>query len=59
MEAKEATYVIRAGVVVHLNGIPLEVLADTPVFTNPANIPLLAQSGAAAPDTASGESGKQ
>lgn len=53
MTQKEPTYVIRAGTVVYLNGIPLEVLADAPVFTHLDNIPLLAQSGAAAPPTAS------
>ncbi len=37
----ETTYTIKAGTVVHVNGIPVEVVADTPALTNSANIQLL------------------
>ena len=41
MDNKEATYMIKAGTVVTINGIPLEVLRDTPAFTSLATIPLI------------------
>ena len=37
----EATYTIKAGTIVHIHGIPLEVLADVAAFTAPENIALI------------------
>jgi hypothetical protein len=41
MTQTEATYTIKAGTVVKINGIPVEVLVDTPAYTHPGNIPLI------------------
>lgn len=38
---EEQNYTIKAGTVVKINGIPIKVLADTPVFTHSENIPLI------------------
>jgi hypothetical protein len=47
-------YTIKAGTIVHINGIPVEVRADTPAFTAEGNQALIAE-GSGDPHAGAGE----